>query len=259
LKGHEAAAWVQIGKLHQILGNKKSAIDAWAKVLEYSPHAQGLQIAANEFLAGYGSILLEEGHVQKAIPVLQESLDLGETAEARLKLADAWQQSGDIDQAVVGWKRVIELSPQSRHARESLAEISLRQGRFDEARAWLDPLLSTSDLMASTAYLMQRICLAKGDRAAGDEWQKRVANLRRMEHVQSVADRIVTSSPDSVWSRAIRAHRFAQAGNWQEASLMMASINDSESEEPFIQQLTTAIRQRGVLPSLELLPLQHFQ
>ena len=153
----------------------------------------------------------------------------------------------------------MELDPQLHAPRESLAEEALGNRRFDEARQWLEPLLSKPDLASSTTYLMQRITLASGDRESSKQWQARTAKLHQREHLKGVVERVIAESPDSNWSRAIRAHRFAEAGNWHEAEMLMQNIDLKATEEPFLQQLSTAIRRHGGLPSLDLLPIHHFQ
>jgi tetratricopeptide (TPR) repeat protein len=258
-KGHEARAFVLVGKLHESLGNKKSAAEAWKKVLKYSPNADDLQISASDFFTAYGGVLIDEGQLPEAIAVLEEGIRRHDSAEGRLRLGEALQQNGDQETAVTSWKRAVELSPELRRARELLAEDALRERRVDEASQWLEPILSSADISSSAAYLMQRICQAKGDRAGVEKWQERTANLRQQAHIEAVVKQILATPSESFWSRALQAYRFAESGNWQEAQLMISSINESENDEPFIRRLFAAIRQRGSLPSLDLLPIHHFQ
>ena len=259
LKGHEARAFVQLGTLHENLGNKKSAAEAWGHVLEYSPNATGLQIPASDFLTAYGSVLLDIGRLSEAIAVLSQSLALQETAEVRLRLGIAYHQTDELEKAVESWRRAAELSPKLREARESLAEVALGNRRYDEARQWLEPLLSAPVLASSTTYLMQRICLANGDREGGRQWQTRTAELHQQEHLKTLVSRVVAESPDSIWARAIRAYRFAESGNWHEAEMLMNAVDTESTDEPFLRQLATSIRRRSTLPALDLLPVHHFQ
>ncbi len=259
LKGHEARAFVQLGTLHENLGNKKSAAEAWGHVLEYSPGATGLQIPASDFLTAFGSVLLDIGRLSEATAILSQSLALQETAEVRLRLGMAYHQTDELEKAIESWRRAVELSPKLREARESLAEVALGNRRYDEARQWLEPLLSAPVLASSTTYLMQRISLANGDREASRQWQTRTAELHQQEHLKTVVDRVVAESPDSIWARAIRAYRFADSGNWHEAEMLMSVVDTDATDEPFLQQLAAAIRRRGNLPALDLLPVHHFQ
>ena len=259
LKGHEARAYVQLGTLHENLGNKKSAVDAWGRVLLFSPKAEGLQIPAADFLTTYGSVLLDLGRLSEATLYLKQGLELRETADGRLRLGNALQQTDQPDEALESWRRAVELDPQLHAPRESLAEEALGNRRFDEARQWLEPLLNKPDLASSTTYLMQRLTLASGDRESSKQWQARTAKLHQREHLKGVVERVIAESPDSTWSRAIRAHRFAEAGNWHQAEMLMQNIDLETGEEPFLQQLSTAIRRHSGLPSLDLLPIHHFQ
>jgi len=259
IKGQEARALLQLGTLHENLGNKKSAVEAWGKLLEYAPTAEGLQVPAAEFLTAYGTVLLDEGHVPEAVKTLKSAVQQHESAEAHLRLGQALQQSDELDQAISEWKRALELAPESRESREALAEVAYSHRNLDEAREWLAPLLAKPKLASSTAYLMQRICLASVDREAGEQWRLRTAELHQQEHILSVVNHVVAESPDSYWSRVVRAYRFAEQKNWHEAESMMLTLGTEPSNEPFINQLAIAIRRHGSLPSLDLIPIHHFR
>ena len=256
--GHEARAWLQIGTLHENLTNKHSAVEAWAKVLQYEPKAENLQVSAAEFFGEYGRVLLEDGHPESARDTLERSLTLKEDAEIRACLGQALRQTGDEVGAVAAWKRSLESTPALREPRESLADAALRAGHFEEARNWLEPALTGLNVSSSVTYLMQRVCLASGDREAAQTWQVRTEELRKREKLRSAINHVLVESPESFWARAIRAYQFAEAGNWQQAEVLTSALLAESTRQPFVLELAACVRKRGPLPSLELLPIHQF-
>ena len=256
--GQEARAWLQIGTLHENLTNKHSAVEAWAKVLEYEPQAENLQVSAAEFFGEYGQILLEDGHPETAREALERSLTLKEDAEIRASFGQALRQMGDERGAVAAWKRALESTPTLREPRESLADAALRAGNFAEARHWLEPALTGLNVSSSVTYLMQRICRASGDREAAQTWQARTEELRLREKLRSAINHVLVESPESFWARAIRAYQFAEAGNWHQAEVLTSALLAESTRQPFVLELAACVRTRGPLPSLELLPIHQF-
>ena len=256
--GHEARAWLQIGALHENLTNKRSAVEAWTKVLEYEPQAKNLQVSAAEFFGEYGQVLLEDGHPERACDVLRRSLTLKEDAEIRSSLGQALRQTGDEIGATAAWKQALELTPTLREPRESLADVALRAGQLKEARNWLEPALTGLNVPSSSTYLMQRICLASGDREAAQTWQARTEELRNREKLRSAINHVLVESPESFWARAIRAYQFAEAGNWHQAEGLTSALLAESARQPFLLELAACVRKRGPLPSLELLPIHQF-
>jgi len=258
-RGHEARAWLQIGTLHENLNNKRSAVEAWAKVLEYEPQAENLQISAAVFLGEYGQVMLEDGHPETACEVLRRSLSLKEDAAIRASLGQALIQIGDERGAIAAWKQALEMTPTLREPREALADAALRAGRWDEARNWLEPVLAGLNVSSSVTYLMQRICSASGDREAAQTWQTRTEELRKREKLRSAINHVLVESPESFWARTIRAYQFAEAGNWHQAeALTSALLAESTTRQPFVLELAVCVQKRGPLPSLELLPIHQF-
>ena len=256
--GHEARAWLQIGTLHENLGNKRSAVEAWAKVLDHEPQAENLQVSAAEFFGEYGQVLLEDGHPETACEVLRRSLTLKENAEIRSSLGQALRQIGDESGAITAWKQAVESAPALREPRESLADVALRSGNFAEARNWLEPALTGLNVPSSTTYLMQRICLATGDHEVAQTWQTRTEELRKREKLRSAINHVLVESPESFWARAIRAYQFAEAGNWHQAEVLTSALLAESTRQPFLLELAACVRTRGPLPSLELLPIHQF-
>ena len=227
-------------------------------MLEYDPQAEHLQVSAAEFFGEYGQVLLEDGHPETACDVLRRSLTLKEDAEIRSSLGQALRQIGDEGGAVAAWKLAVESAPALREPRESLTEVALRAGHFEEARNWLEPVLTGLNVPSSSTYLMQRICLASDDREAAQTWQARTEELRKREKLRSAINHVLVESPESFWARAIRAYQFAEAGNWHQAEVLTSALLAESTRQPFVLELAACVRKRGPLPSLELLPIHQF-
>ena len=256
--GHEARAWLQIGTLHENLGNDRSAIEAWETVLQYQPQAEQLQVSAADFFGEFGRVLLKDGRPERAREALDRSLQSRETPEILALLGQAWEQLGDETQAITRWKRAVELAPASREPREFLAQAAFRRGEFADARTWLEPVVSQNKPSSSSTYLMQRICLALDERDAARTWQERTDELRKREKLQSAINHTMIEAPDSFWARAIRAYQFAESGNWHQAEALTRELVTEAGKEPFVRELAACVRNRGPLPSLELLPIHQF-
>ena len=69
---------------------------------------------------------------------------------------------------------------------------------------------------------------------------------------------LMVESPDSFWARVVRAHRFAEQGNWSEAELLLKRLLQEAPAESFVIELADAVVRRAELPSIEKLPIEHF-
>lgn len=257
-RGHEARAWLQIGTLHENLGNDQSAIEAWENVLQYAPDANNLQVTAADFFGEYGRVLLKGGRPDQARTALERSLEMRDSPEVRTTLGRAEQQLGDETAAIAHWKRAVESAPSLREPREFLAQAAILAGDFSGAKAWLLPVLEQPKPPSSCTYLMQRICQALGERDDAQTWQERTDQIRKKEKLQSAINHTLIEAPESFWARAIRAYQFAEGGNWRQAEVLTESLFAEAPNEPFVRALANSLHTRGALPSLELLPLHKF-
>lgn len=251
--GQEARGQVLIGTIHRDLGNERQAADAYARVLELRPEADGLQVTAAEFLHAYAAVLLDLGEPGKAVPLLERSLAEAPTAVAHSDLGNAREQLGRLDDAERAWRSALALDPGNRAAREGLAGASLSRG--DPAAA-IDLLAPPAEAAAaSTAYLLQRAYALSGDTAESARWKDRADALRAEERLESTVQRVLTEAADTPWAAALRAYRSAEQGRWAEAERQLA---DGPADEPFVTALREAVRRRGPLPPLKDLPISQF-
>lgn len=255
LPGLEARGDALTGTLYRDMGNQRQAANAYARVLEREPDAEGLQVGAAEFFDAYGLLLLDLGEPKQAAELFKRSLAVNSTAVVHSDLGRAYEQLGQLEDAEQAWRQALAIDPREPVAREGLAAAALGRGEPHKAVEWLLPVADRPGLSASTAYLIQRALAAAGDTASANEWQERTESLRTEERRRAAVNRILLDAPDSAWAAVVRAYRFAEVGNWGEAE---TQLRDVPPDDPFIVDLRNAIRTRGPLPSLNRLPISRF-
>lgn len=245
-----------LGTLHNDRGNLRQAAAAWSDVLKEVPDAEGLQIPPEEFFLEYGRVLHYSGDSKLAVEMVRRSLALQPKQTAYVVLGDASASLGDADAARDAYRKALELDGSTKAARVGLAQLALTDGDPDAAEEWLGPVTSRNELTSEIAFLLQQTAMRRGDREAAENWRSTADALRRSEQRRETAMQVLRDVPESNWAQVLRAYKFAEAGNWGEAELILRPIVESAKDQPFIQQLYEAVRNKSEeLPSLELLPL----
>lgn len=256
--GCRARGLLLIGTIHQERGNLRQTASAWGDVLKLEPHAEGLQSAPVDFFFEYGRVLLTLGESEPAIELLQRSLELEERSETLIELGEAFTQVGDADQAEAAYQRALRLSPTSLKARTGLAQLELSNGDPQAALDWLSFYLTPDRADAESAFLLQRIYVQLGELDQAEQWRATANRLREEKTIQATADQVLRDYPETQWATVLRAYRFAENKNWDEARRLLEPLASQAEDQPFIQELYTAVQTRGELPSLEKLPTNHY-
>jgi tetratricopeptide (TPR) repeat protein len=116
--------------------------------------------------AHYGQCLLRSGRPQEALPLLERVVssdpehDFGHT---QMALAETYGALGDSAKALTSWRRVLERNTYAR-ARVQLAELLIRCGQVDQARAELEGVLSDDVHAPSFQRRRERVWVAKAGR-----------------------------------------------------------------------------------------------
>ncbi|MBM80089.1 MAG: hypothetical protein CMJ78_05785 [Planctomycetaceae bacterium] len=247
-----------IGTIHRNLNNNRSAVEAWRKVVELNPNADDLQIPAEDFFAEFGMALMNIGEVSEATQNLNRSVIIRPRATNYVELSDGYAQLGKVSEAETALQKALALDESNWQAREKLAELALRQEDTEQALQWLVPLFERPDLRSSTAYLAQRTFTVAGDKHQASKWQTKTQQLRKREQIIGTINHVLVEVPQSFWAQAIRAYRFAEAGNWPQAQAAVLPLMKDGANEPFVKDLIECIRTRGPLPSLDTLPIEQF-
>lgn len=257
LPGQEARGQMFLGVIMRDLGKDAEAVAAFENVLKHDPKAESLQTPAAEFYLQYGQTLLRLGKAEQSLDPLKRSVAARETPDALFELGNAALQLQRPADAQSAWKRAVVVNEQHAGAREALARAALGEGQAQQALDWLSPLADATATLES-AYLRQRAYKLLGREQEAQAWQAVAASLRKKQELNAEIDHLMLDSPDSFWARAVRAHRFAEQGNWRQAELLVEILRREAPGEPFVIELTTAVHRRRDLPPLESLPITHF-
>lgn len=257
LPGQEARGWLLQATIQNDVGDYLKTIECYRRTLERSPDATGLQLAPHEVFLQFGLVLLNAGQPAEGQVLLRRSMALLPTTDAAAALGNALSLAGDAEGAKASWRRAVELSPSNLSAREALAKAALQDRDFAAGKRWL-AINGQVTTRSSSAYLMHRLCTLEGDQTAASDWAKRAEEYRRRELRQTRMDELLLRSPRNYWSNVIRAYRFAQAGNWPQATDMLDALTADGPPDPFIGKLVQAVRERGPLPSLDEIPASRF-
>jgi tetratricopeptide (TPR) repeat protein len=257
LPGQEARGHLFMGAILRDLGKDAEAAAAYEQVLQFDPKAESLQSPASEYFLQYGQTLLRLGKPEESLEPLKRSAAARETPEVLFELGNAAMQLQRLEDAKTAWKRALVLDQQYVQVREALARTELQQGRPQQALDWLSPL-AEKNLTLESAYLRQRAYTLLSQNKEAVQWQEKAAELRKKQEFSAEIDGLLVDSPPSFWARVIRAHRFAQQGNWRQAELLVEMLVREAPAEPFVIELASAIHRQRDLPSLESLPITHF-
>ena len=257
LPGQEARGHMFVGAILRDLGKDAEAAAAYQTVLQYDPTAQSLQSPAAEFFLQYGQTLLRLGKPEESLEPLKRSAAARESPEVLLELGNAAMQLQRLEDAKTAWKRVLALDERHALAREALARAALAQGQPQQVLDWLSPL-AEKDSTLESAYLRQRAYTLLGKDKEALQWQETASTLRKKQEFNAEIESLLLDSPQSFLARVVRAHRFAQQGNWRQAELLTEMLIQEAPGEPFVIELASAVHRRRELPSLESLPITHY-
>ena len=99
--------------------------------------------------------LFRQGSLREAIPALQKSLQKNSSdAEVRLHLAFA-RSAGFAEEAIIEYRRVTEIQPNSYFAYNNLGVLYDKQGRYDEAIADLTAPAESIPIMPVLKSILQ--------------------------------------------------------------------------------------------------------
>ncbi len=147
--------------------------------------------------------------VNDADSVRSEDLEptLG-TAEKSLKMGLALAKAGMIEDSAREFRRVVEASPNDAIARHQLGLLALKQGEWDDAVGWLEPLAQLDD---ATATMLHHLALAY------EGLGRELDSARMLERAARVGGQ---PSPQVELSRALHAFKL---GDYARADQLLAS------------------------------------
>lgn len=266
-KGQEKIGYAWLGYANDQLGHYEKAIAAYEKALEHSEDGEGndLPIPRSAFLENYARALFDSGRYDDALKIL-DRVTADRTEVACVLEADIRTKLGDTDGAIKAFKSAIELNIRSEEARVGLAKIALAKQDAVSAKELLTPV-APGTIVATAQTILDTLNMLKVDQTNGAKeaelkkteqgiraMTNHLADLKERELVYERVNHIMRTAPESFWGRAIVSYRMAQQGNFGEAVMILRELMSENNSNPFLQDLARAIQQRGVLPSLKLLP-----
>lgn len=249
--GHEDQANVMLGTIHHDRGNSHEALNAWEKVIANNPEFNDLQIAPGDFQAMIGYELLKLGKLDRAIGILEDSVSTRPTGSTYSLLGEAYSQTNRPADAERAWQESLRLDPANATSREELANLSLREGRPQDAVDLMRPLTRSSDFSSSSAYVLQRAFGQLKNPKETDYWREQANVLRQREKRRSRISGLLRNSADSFWSGYLHAYQLADEQQWSSAEKIASGLLIKRPNEPLMQKLIQAIRQHSELPSLD--------
>ncbi len=139
---------------------------------------------------------------------IDESDAAGNTAEKSLKMGLALAKAGMIEDSAREFRRVVEASPNDPIARHQLGLLALKQGEWDDAVGWLEPLAQLDD---ATPTMLHHLALAY------EGLSRELDSARTLERAARSG---LPSSPQVELSRALHAFRL---GDYARADQMLAA------------------------------------
>lgn len=122
-----AAYWFNMGVTRAQAGDRKGAIDAYKKCLEFS--AGDLDATKNLALA-----LAAEGRHDEALPLFRKLSTGTSSVEAKSNYAAALAREGDMDGAIQIWREIVRANPDQHTVRLNLANALWAKGDHGTAR-----------------------------------------------------------------------------------------------------------------------------
>lgn len=135
-----------LGLIFETDGQPAAAIEAYRKAIawqEHNPHP------SEQAYVNLGNLLLEQGHIEEALPALQKAVELApDNAFCHMTLGIAYRQQHKLGLAQRELETATRLEPDNPNAHYQLGRVYKEQRAFDRARAEFD---KTAELKTRSA------------------------------------------------------------------------------------------------------------
>jgi len=258
LPGYRTRGLLLQAAIQNDMTNVEEAVNLHTEILKITPDAKNLMIEPGSFFVQFGTLLAMIGRTEESVAMLERAAVLEPRPYVFVNLGTAHSAAGDVTKAVNAWKYALNLDPSNAQAREALARVSLEDGHPEEGLQLLKGMEQNPAMNSTSAYLFQRLYVVQGDQEKAQEWEDRVAKLRKEEERQNSINQFLVRAPRSYWAGVIRAYEYAKQQNWQQAGDLLKEVVAIDDSDPFVQKLLQAVNERGQLPPIDELPLRHF-
>ncbi len=148
LDSRDAKAENNLGLILESEAQPEAAMDAYRKAIAWQE--QSLHPSEQPYL-NLGSLLMEQSHVGKAIPLLQKAVELAPgNAVCRLKLGTSYLRLGKLTDAQRDLEKAVQLAPDDPAAHYQLGKLYKEMKALDRAKAEFDRTAELQSRAAST-------------------------------------------------------------------------------------------------------------
>lgn len=162
---------------HTVLGVIASRRGDAARAGSHYRRAAELGPERGEALNNYGAWLCANGYPAEALVWFDRAVaapGYGSPSSALANAGGCALKSGQRERADRDLRRALEMEPDNAYALASMAEYQYGQGRYFEARAFVERRLAAAPADASVLQLAASIEEGLGDRAAASRYQQRL-------------------------------------------------------------------------------------
>jgi type IV pilus assembly protein PilF len=160
LDPNNARVYNVYGLVYTMMGENKKAEDSFRQALALAPND-------SEIHHNWGVFLCATGRAREAIPEFEQAIrnPLYKTPETALINAGKCSVTmGDRAKAETYFRQAMTVSPNNPVAAYNLALLAFREKRFDEARAWMRPVMQQQTPPPEALYLGMCIERKEGDK-----------------------------------------------------------------------------------------------
>jgi type IV pilus assembly protein PilF len=167
-----AKAYNVFGLVYAVLGENQKAEQSFQRALQLAP--QDSEVRQN-----WGWYLCTHGRARESIPEFEAAVrnPLYRTPEvALLNAARCSASYGDVRVAESYFRRTLQVAPNNPAAAYGLAQLAYKSGRYDDARAWMRPVMQQQSPPAEVLYLGLCIERKLGDRQSELSYASQLRN-----------------------------------------------------------------------------------
>ncbi|HDS1826082.1 TPA: type IV pilus biogenesis/stability protein PilW [Stenotrophomonas maltophilia] len=151
-------------------GRTRQAGENFRKAAELAPQR-------GDVLNNYGAWLCQQGQPSESLAWFDRALQAPGYAtpgEAQANAGSCALDAGQLERAERDLRAALVAAPANPVALESMAQLSFRQGRYMEARAFAERRIAAAPATRSVLQLASQIEARLGDRAASDRYLQRI-------------------------------------------------------------------------------------
>ena len=218
--------YCQLGELHIIEQNWSAARTSFEQALEYLPNSAKIYSSLAQINGQLQDKKAEMDSWYKATEINPNLVN----NTGYYKLAKAFEQRGEIERAIICYRKAAEGKEGIVTALYDLGEIYQRQRKLNEAQAIYENILAARPTEARAQYKLGNLCLQK-------HFFERAIDCFRQT---------IKNDPDFPWAYRDLVKTFLILGKWDEAISTCYAILNLVGEYPWVySQLGNALREKG--------------